>query len=148
MLKEKETEEKHLDDEMNGAADTDPRIKKQAGAVSGSPAAADPEMMEVDIKELEGPPRRPIFGFHNPTNYCHGIASLVAVRHALYCLGLCAEQEQLMPASCSDLKTGLRCIQLFARSEYPLHLQDDYDGSMNIDIQFLMDPQRAEVYSS
>ena len=106
-------------------------------------------MMEVDIKELEGPPRRPIFGFHNPTNYCHGIASLVAVRHALYCLGLCAEQEQLMPASCSDLKTGLRCIQhVFARSEYPLHLQDDYDGSMNIDIQFLMDPQRAEVYSS
>jgi len=89
-------------------------------------------MMEVDIKELEGPPRRPIFGFHNPTNYCHGIASLVAVRHALYCLGLCAEQEQLMPASCSDLKTGLRCIQhVFARSEYPLHLQDDYDASMN-----------------
>mgnify|MGYP000689026729 CR=1 FL=1 len=83
-LKEKETEEKHLDDEMNGAAGTDPRINKQAaarevGAVTGSPAAADPEMMEVDIEELEGPPRRPIFGFHNPTNYCHGIASLVAV---------------------------------------------------------------------
>ena len=55
MLKEKETEEKHLDDEMNGAAGTDPRINKQAGAVSGSPAAADPEMMEVDIEELEGP---------------------------------------------------------------------------------------------
>ena len=94
----------------------DPRINKQAaaredGAVTGSLAAADPEMMEVDIEELEGPPRRPIFGFHNPNNYCHGIASLVAVRHALYCLGLCAEQEQLMPASCSDLKTGLRCIQ-------------------------------------
>ena len=44
VLKEKETEEKHLDDEMNGAAGTDPRINKQAGAVSGSPAAADPEM--------------------------------------------------------------------------------------------------------
>ena len=59
----------------------DPRINKQAaarevGAVTGSLAAADPE---VDIEELEGPPRRPIFGFHNPTNYCHGIASLVAV---------------------------------------------------------------------
>ena len=41
MLKEKETEEKHLDDEMNGAAGTDPRINKQAaarevGAVSGN----------------------------------------------------------------------------------------------------------------
>ena len=44
VLKEQETEEKHLDDEMNGAAGTDPRINKQAGAVSGSPAAADPEM--------------------------------------------------------------------------------------------------------
>ena len=38
----------------------DPWINKQAaardvGAVSGSPAAADPEMMEVDIEELEGP---------------------------------------------------------------------------------------------
>ena len=49
MLKEKETEEKHLDDEMNGAADTDPRIKKQAGAVSGSPAAADPEMRRAAL---------------------------------------------------------------------------------------------------
>ena len=85
-------------------------------------------MMEVDIKELEGPPRRPIFGFHNPNNYCHGIASLVAVRHVLYCLGLYVEQEKLVPASCSDLKTGLRCIQhVFSRSEYRLHLQDDYD---------------------
>ena len=41
VLKEKETEEKHLDDEMNGAAGTDPRINKQAaarevGAVSGN----------------------------------------------------------------------------------------------------------------
>ena len=49
VLKEKETEEKHLDDEMNGAADTDPRIKKQAGAVSGSPAAADPEMRRAAL---------------------------------------------------------------------------------------------------
>jgi len=123
----------------------DPRINKQAaasevGAVS-SPAAADPEMMEVDIKELEGPAEADlwvIFGlFHNPNSYCHGIASLGAVRHALYCLGLHAEQEQLVPASCSDLKTGLRCNNVtclcivFAQSAYPLNVQDDYDGSMN-----------------
>ena len=49
VLKEKETEEKNLDDEMNGAADTDPRIKKQAGAVSGSPAGADPEMRRAAL---------------------------------------------------------------------------------------------------